>query len=171
VVLTTPRLQLRPFDPADDPVGVLVGMFRDERYSRFLSDRELVADTPEKAAALLAGYGQVGDLFAIVVATGFEAGTIAGHCAVYAGASTADRTIAFGLLPAFWKRGYAREACRALVDACFATPGVAAVRADTLEDNWPARRVLEDLGFRLLEVTGGPAGDRAHYRLSWLDRR
>lgn len=174
MVLTTPRLQLRPFKPADDPVAVLVSMYRDERYSRFLADRpgaEVVADTPEKARALLEAVGRVGILLAVVLATGPEAGTIVGQCAVFGGASTADRTIGFGLLPAFWGRGYAREACRALVEACFATPGVAAVRADTHEDNWPCRRVLEDVGFRLLEVTPGPNGDRAHYRLSWLDLR
>ena len=76
-----------------------------------------------------------------------ESGATVGACA-YKGPPDADGVveIAYGVEPAYRRRGYAKEAAAALVD--YATEaGVRLVRAHTRPDNDASVRVLESCGF------------------------
>jgi ribosomal-protein-alanine N-acetyltransferase len=70
--------------------------------------------------------------------------------------------IGYSIVPAYWGRGYATEAARALV-AWLWTQGVRRVTAECLDDNAASIRVLEKLGMRRLP----PVGDM----LKWEMRR
>jgi len=54
--------------------------------------------------------------------------------------------IGYAVLPAFQRRGYAREAAAALVRHAFAQPGVRHVEAETFPDHVASRRVLQHIG-------------------------
>jgi ribosomal-protein-alanine N-acetyltransferase len=64
---------------------------------------------------------------------------------VYAGNNEVE--IAYGLLPAFWNRGFASEFARGLVDIGFEELGLAGLVSATSPENIASRRVLEKVGF------------------------
>jgi [ribosomal protein S5]-alanine N-acetyltransferase len=64
-----------------------------------------------------------------------------------AGAPSAD--MGYELDPAFWGRGYATEAARALLDHGFRVLGLHRIHAHCLAENAASARVLEKLGMRL----------------------
>jgi RimJ/RimL family protein N-acetyltransferase len=70
----------------------------------------------------------------------------------------ADRSgieVGYRLRRAAWGRGYATEACRALVDRGFDVVGVDRVFAETMEVNTGSRRVLEKCGLRHVATFNG----------------
>ncbi len=56
--------------------------------------------------------------------------------------------LGFHLRPAFWGRGYAEEAARAVIDHAFDRLGARALFAGHHPENDPSRRLLAKLGFR-----------------------
>lgn len=56
----------------------------------------------------------------------------------------------YGLHPNFWRRGFAREAARGVLDDAFHRLALPAVRADVDEPNRPSVGVLEKLGMQLI---------------------
>lgn len=75
------------------------------------------------------------------------------------GESPERREMGVHLRPAFWGRGLATEACRAIVTYAFGELGLRALLAGHHPENHASRRVLEKLGFRhlrdeLFEGTG-----------------
>lgn len=61
--------------------------------------------------------------------------------------------IGYGLLEAYWNKGYATEAANALINWAFATNRVNRVMAEVLKENLASIHVLEKIGMkRLTEV-------------------
>ena len=60
-------------------------------------------------------------------------------------------TIGYSVLPAFWGRGFGTELAALLVRFAIDTLGAVEVRATTLPDNPASARILEKLGFTVLE--------------------
>jgi [ribosomal protein S5]-alanine N-acetyltransferase len=58
--------------------------------------------------------------------------------------------IGFQILPQFWRRGYAYEAARAVVDFAFRTMNADALFAGHHPDNGASRALLERLGFECI---------------------
>ena len=56
--------------------------------------------------------------------------------------------IGYGMIEAFWGRGYATESAGAMCRWALAQPGVTAVEAETAPDNAASIRVLAKLGFQ-----------------------
>lgn len=61
--------------------------------------------------------------------------------------------IGYGIVPAYWKRGYATEAVRGLIGWAF-EQGVRAVTAETEDTNVASQRVLEKNGLRQIRREG-----------------
>lgn len=168
-MIKTDRLVIRDWLPQDSPAETLAVMFQDADYSRWITDRpgaEIRADTPEKALRLLeACRSSVGANYAVVLLTaaGSEAALI-GQCGIFPAAKVPERAIGFGIRPEYWGHGYGVEVALALVRHCFDHPAerVAAVTADTHQNNRAARRVLERAGMRLQRLRA----NRAYYRMS-----
>lgn len=71
-----------------------------------------------------------------------------GYCAIVVGrGSLEEPELAYELLPRAHGHGYATEACRALLDAAFAT-GRSRIWSTVRPSNASSLRVLEKLGFR-----------------------
>ncbi|WP_295010621.1 GNAT family N-acetyltransferase [uncultured Microbacterium sp.] len=68
--------------------------------------------------------------------------------------------------PAFQGRGYATEALRAVIAACFGPIGLRRVHAGCFADNEPSWRMMERLGMRREEHSRGTA---LHRRGTWHD--
>jgi ribosomal-protein-alanine N-acetyltransferase len=82
-------------------------------------------------------------------------------------------TIGYSVLPAFWGRGFATELAALLIEFAGGTLGAREVRATTLADNPGSARVLEKLGFMVLEVGGSEVDSRGDERriTRWLLHR
>jgi [ribosomal protein S5]-alanine N-acetyltransferase len=61
-------------------------------------------------------------------------------------------SIGYSVLPAFWGQGLGTEMAARLVELAAGTLGVLDVRATTLDDNPASARILDKLGFRILEA-------------------
>src|SRR3546814_15964923 len=67
---------------------------------------------------------------------------------VHEKAAGTQAALGWVLHPDFEGRGYATEAVRALIEFCFATPGMRRVTAYCFEANEPTWRLMERLGMR-----------------------
>lgn len=72
--------------------------------------------------------------------------------------------IGYSVLPAFWGQGFGTEVAALLVEFATGTLGVSEVRATTLDDNPASVRVLEKLGFAVLEVGATEVDSRGDER-------
>jgi ribosomal-protein-alanine N-acetyltransferase len=73
-------------------------------------------------------------------------------------------TIGYSVLPAFWGRGFGTELAGLLAEFATGTLGVPEVRATTLDGNPASARVLEKLGFRILQAGASEVDSRGAER-------
>jgi RimJ/RimL family protein N-acetyltransferase len=156
--MTTPRLLLRPCDPAE---------------VRALGSGDLRSVTPASGwppattrhllAALAAAPPVLAPPLPFWLMTLREGGLVVGDCR-WKGDVGADGAveIGYGLAPGWRRRGLGTEAVRALVDWTLRRPGCAAVLAEVEHANAASERLLGRLGFRL---------DRRTEDASWYARR
>jgi RimJ/RimL family protein N-acetyltransferase len=146
-LLQTNRLTLRPC--ALDDVGALHQLWIDRDVRRFLWDdvaipreraEETLRDAVESAAEGLGMW--------VVTERGADA--VAGFCGLIRREEDSDPELLYGLAPAFWKRGFASEAAKAVLAYAFGTLGIARVTAATDPPNLASVSVMERLGFRLV---------------------
>jgi RimJ/RimL family protein N-acetyltransferase len=131
-VIRTPRLTLRPLNPADE-TEVVAGI-GDYEVSRWLYS----APHPYRAADYVRFLATVrpGEVWAVDDGTG-ACGTIG-----------LDSTFGYWLARRVWGRGYATEAGRALLAVHFADPSAGPVGSGRFEGNLRSAHVLMKLGFR-----------------------
>lgn len=147
--ILTPRLQLRPVQPAD----------RDDLH-RLEQDPEVMwylnggLPTPLEpvdpdASEYLMPRGREPEVWAVIES---ESGALTGWVALFAegGTDVDDRTgeLGYRFFRAFWRRGYATEAARAVISDAFERLGIVRITALTMAVNTPSRRVMEKLGMR-----------------------
>jgi RimJ/RimL family protein N-acetyltransferase len=82
------------------------------------------------------------------------------------GARGTQAELGWTLDPAFQGRGYATEAVRAVIDACFGALGLRRVHAGCFAANEPSWRVMERLGMRREEYSRGTGLHRSGV---WMD--
>ena len=73
-------------------------------------------------------------------------------------------TIGYSVLPAFWGQGFGTELAALLVEFATGTLAAPEVRATTLDDNPGSARVLQKLGFTILEVGASEIDSRGDER-------
>ena len=73
-------------------------------------------------------------------------------------------TIGYSVVPAFWGQGFGTELAFLLVEFAAGTLGAPEVRATTLDDNPAPARVLQKLGFSILEVGASEIDSRGDER-------
>lgn len=73
-------------------------------------------------------------------------------------------SIGYSVLPAFWGQGLGTEMASLLVQFAAGILGVLDVRATTLDDNLASARVLEKLGFGVLEAGASEIDSRGDER-------
>lgn len=178
--LSTERLHLRPLGAADAPA--LFAIHADPEFARFWSSTPW---TEMAQAEALIAQDQRDLERGEHVRLGIERrddGALLGSCTLFKiHAANRRAETGYGLAPAVWGRGYAREAMQALLGWGFAPDGLNLhrVEADIDPDNLASAKLLERLGFqlegRLRErwIVGGVVSDSAIYGLlqpEWLAR-
>jgi ribosomal-protein-alanine N-acetyltransferase len=153
--VTTDRLELRPLAAAQR--AALRALFRDPYVRRYLWDSRIVdfAEVDAVIAASDASFRAHGvGIFGIADRVRRPSELIG-----FAGARPvegAELELIYGLLPAYWGRGYALEAARAVLARAFAL-GQPRVWAGTDLENKASERVMQRLGMRFArrETIGG----------------
>jgi RimJ/RimL family protein N-acetyltransferase len=161
--ITTPRLRLRTFAPADAPA--FAAYRSDTDVARYQSWRApyALADAERFVAEMAACTDLVlGDWVQIAVE---RDGALAGDVAVGMDADGRVATIGYTLAPASQGRGLAHEAVGAVVDALFARRGVHRVEASIDARNVASARLLESSGFELESCSPAAVWDDGE----WID--
>ena len=177
--LSTPRLDLRPAAAGD--VDVLWTLWRDPNVRRYLFDdipvtRERAAGVVGEALSLgAAGLGlwMIAPRNGATVARDAAPAMRDAACIGCVGLMRVTTSAAYdprlsgavepvvALVPAFWHRGYAREAVRAVIAYAFTNLRLPAMVAVTDTPNEASHRMLVALGF---EATGECDGPRYRMR-------
>lgn len=77
--------------------------------------------------------------------------------------------LGYALLPAFWRQGYAEEACRAVIELTKTKLQQAQLYAIVSPHNNASSKLLEKLGFQFLETIDWTDGPVLFYRLNFND--
>lgn len=148
LVLETPRLRLRPALPRD--TADMHALWTEPEVRRFLWDDtviplETAAGVTRASAADFAarGFG----LWSVRVRG--DAGSIAGFCGLRTEGVGSEPELLFGLRPAFWRQGIAREAAKAVLAYAFGTLALPRITAATDVPNDRSARTLSALGMTL----------------------
>lgn len=168
--LFSPRLRLRPLTP--DDADALFAIHSDPAFTRFWSS----GPWTQRAQALSLIEQDQRDLAeGEHVRLGIERisdGALLGTCTLYKiHPSNRRAEVGYGLGPAHWGQGYAREAVRALLDWGFGVLQLHRVEADIDPANTASAALLTRLGFqlegRLRErwIVDGVVSDSAMYGL------
>lgn len=150
VVLTTDRLVLRRFTPAD--VDLLVELDSDPQVMRRVTGgrptprSEIENDVLPAWLQHYENWPGYGFFAAHQRSTGEFIGWF--HLRPPAGASSDEPEIGYRLRASSWGMGYASEGARALVDRAFAELGAHRVSAETMTVHVASRRVMEKAGLR-----------------------
>lgn len=170
VILTTPRLHLRPLTEADVPA--LFAIFSDPEVMRYWSFPALtdLAQAQDMLQRIQASY-QAG----AAVRLGIERrtdGVLLGTCALFSFHEVSRRAeIGYALGRPYWGAGYMHEALTALIGYAFTTLDLHRLEADIDPRNTGSARTLERLGFQkeghLRErwIVNGELSDTAWYGL------
>ena len=147
MLILTPRLQLRPVQPADR--DELHRLEQDPEVMRYLNGGVPTPLEPvdPDASPYLMPRGSEREVWAVVAR---ENGSMAGWVALFVDDGTAE--LGYRFFRAFWGRGYATEAARAVISDAFERVGVVRIKALTMAVNTRSRRVMEKLGMRYTET-------------------
>lgn len=152
IVLETERLVLRRLTLNDAPF--IVELLNEPSFLRFIGDRGVRDEAGARrylTAGPLASYERFG--FGLYLAFLRETGDPIGMCGLLKRDTLPDVDIGFAYRPAFWGKGYAREAAAATLEHGRARLGLRRIVAITSPDNDGSRRVLESIGLRYEGMT------------------
>lgn len=175
VVISTPRLVLRPLGPAD--AEPLYRIYADAEFMRYWNTAPW--DSVEKARSLIERDQRelaAGEHLRLGVrAKGTD--TLIGTCSLFRFHEESRRAeIGYGIAPAYWRRGYTYEAVGALIRFAFRELGLNRLEAEIDPRNVASARSLEKLGFtregllRERWIVDGEVSDSALFGLLAGDR-
>jgi RimJ/RimL family protein N-acetyltransferase len=143
----TPRLLLRPGFPEDDPA--LAAAIADEAIVKHLAVVPWPYTLRDAEAFLASPRDPVLPSLLVFERTG-GAPELVGYCSLKRRPSGAVE-LGYWIARAYWGRGFATEACSALIDIA-RTLGLPRLEAGHFIDNPASGRVLEKLGFEALGI-------------------
>jgi RimJ/RimL family protein N-acetyltransferase len=156
--IETERLRLRRFT-TDDAVA-LAELHADARVMRFIDDGRPVArelTVRETLPRILGQYAQVPAGLGKSALVENPSGRFVGWVGLGPSSSVglavgADYELGYRLHPGFWRRGYASEAAKGLVDYAFAEHALPRIVATTMTVNLGSRKVMENAGLRYVRT-------------------
>jgi NAD-dependent deacetylase len=147
LALETPRLCLQPVLPRD--TVAMHRVWTDPDVRRFLWDDELIPLAMAAAATNASAADFSTCRFGLwSIHTRGDGASLAGFCGLRSESIGAAPELLFGLLPAFWGQGLAREAAQAVLSYAFETLELARIVAATDAPNERSARTLASLGMR-----------------------
>jgi ribosomal-protein-alanine N-acetyltransferase len=142
--IETARLRMRPCEPGD--VDELHRVFIDPGVRRFLLDDQIVSREwlVEEIDASIARFqaGSAG-LFCVFSK---DDGNLIGFCGFRPFFEPPELQLLYGLLPAYWSRGIATEAARAMIEFGFKELAFDRITASADDPNGASIRVLKKAG-------------------------
>jgi RimJ/RimL family protein N-acetyltransferase len=167
--LSTPRLDLEPLLP--EALAEVRAVWTDPDVRRYLFDDRVVST--ERARELLEAsardFGERG--FGLWALHSRLAEPLIGFCGLAQPPGALEPQLMYGLVPAYWGRGLATEAARAVLEHGFGELAVRVVAANTDAANAASVRVLERLGMRLARRALFRGLDLIYFRLTAEDFR
>ena len=129
-----------------DDLQLALGLWGDADVTRLLGGPFTADQVQQRLARELTHYKQHGiqywPLFLL------ESGEHVGCCGLRPRAQTETvRELGYQLRPAYWGKGYAREAANAAITHAFTTLGLSGLHAGHHPNNHSSQRILEGLGF------------------------
>ena len=159
----TERLLLRPMTAAD--VGPVFAMRSDPAVMRYIRSARITRAEAEKWIDLVSSRWTTERIgFCAVIEK--DSGRFAGWCGLWRLVETGETEIGYALFPAFWGRGYAPEAARAVLRYGFEKLGLERLVAVADPLNAASRRVMEKIGMRFDYVGEFYGRDLVHYSIS-----
>lgn len=162
--IETDRLLLRPLAPAD--AEAMHALWTDPAVRRYLFDDEIIPravvdDEIAGSARLMAarGYG----LWAVRLRDTHE---IVGFCGYRFFHEPPQLQLLYGLAPAYWRRGLATEAARAMIRYGLDVNGFERIIASADAPNVASHRVLERAGMRFMKRETVNGLDTVYYELA-----
>ncbi len=146
VVISTPRLRLRLWKPAD--LAPYAAMNADPRVMEFYPDVLTREESDASAARIEAGFSKHGfGLWALEIPGEADFGGFVGLSVPrFEAAFTPCVEIGWRLDARFWGRGYASEAARAVLGYGFKTLGLAEIVSFTATQNLRSQAVMRRIG-------------------------
>lgn len=146
--MTTRRLYMRPMNYGD--ADAIMALFGSPEVLRFLNQPP--TDTLEKSLKLIDWLNELFEKkqsvqWGIILCDNDQ---FIGTCGYY-GWNRENRHVDIGyhIVPSHWGRGYATEACLAVVNWCFENLNVHRVQADCTDGHFASERVLLKCGFKV----------------------
>ena len=146
--LVTDRLELREFVEAD--WAAVLAYQRDARYLRYYPWTDRTPDDVRNFVGMFLDWQreQPRRRFQLAIMLK-EGGALIGNCGLRRKIDNDwEADLGYELDPAYWGRGYATEAARAMVDLGFRELALDRISSWCIADNTASARVLERLGFR-----------------------
>lgn len=138
-------MRLRFRRPNSTDIGALVALHSDPDVMRWIGDPE----PPAQVAGALQRWSQPPDpRFGVWLADAAEGGFVGWFSLDLREPGVG--VLGYRLRRWAWGRGLATEGSRAVLDWAFGGAGLTSVVAETYEDNLASRRVMEQLGMRLV---------------------
>ena len=152
MILRTPRLELREL--AAEDAAFILALLNEPSFIRNIGDRgvrtmdearDYIANGP---AASYARHG-----FGLYRVGLRESGEAIGICGLLQRDALPNPDLGFAFLPAYWRRGYARESAEAVQRYARETLGLTRLLAIANPANQPSIQLLEALGFHFAGLT------------------
>lgn len=163
-ILTTERLAFRPFTP--DDFDLMARLHRDPQVGRYFGGAWSDEKVREAIAEFAAEQAERGHSKWLAFT---HDGEFVGRAGVSYWEHTGELELGYALLPAFWGRGLATEAARAVAAYAFRVTDVDHLIGFTHLENTASQRVLERIGMARqpdAHVGAGQPGElSAVYRL------
>ena len=147
LALQTPRLRLEPLLPRD--TTAMHAVWIDAEVRRFLWDDRVIAFQTAADVTQASARDFDRHRFGLWSVITRDEKRLAGFCGLRTEGVGDEPELLFGLLPAFWGRGMAREAARAVLVYAFDTLRLPRVIAATDAPNQRSAKTLDSLGMRL----------------------
>ena len=162
----TPRLQLRRFTLDDVEIFYELGSHPEViRYAQRTPLRSLEEARERLLAAPLRDYEKHG--YGRLVVVEKASSLPVGWCGLKYVDELGEVDIGYRLLPEYWGKGYALEACRAVLEHGWGQSGLRRIVATVIPENVRSLRVLSALGF-VYERRVRLSGDAREYELHAL---
>ena len=143
-ILYTERCRIKPFEETD--IDAAISFFTDERVREFLGGVITDDEAREKLNKWIAP-GSDNLYFSVALKSGEFIGVIS----ITSYLDTDKKEISYLFLLGYWGEGYAYESCAEIIAYCKQNLKCDTLIAETQKKNRRSRKLLERLGFSLIE--------------------
>ena len=157
IFLETERLLFRTHEPQDEPA--FIAMHTDPEVRRYVGGQPWPL---EKAQTRFQNeyLGKPSDTYGLWATVSKEEGGYIGCCGLRASEQKTEAHLGYFLARPYWRRGFASEASRALIEVAFTRLRLLRLLADVQKGNDASEHILQKFGFKYLSQEVIPSSGR-----------